>query len=67
MTTWSQYPHVRPVGSEPERILRSSRAAAADSILTNEANLAAQFAQALRVEDPWRDELDVLLEQTVNG
>lgn len=61
MSTRSQTPLVIPIGIELERILRNSKAATADSKSINEANFAAKFAQACRVDDLWRGNLDVLL------
>lgn len=65
MTTCRHSPQESPVGSEPEWILQSWRAATADSAQTNEADVSTQIAQISRAYDLWKSNFGVLPEQAV--
>lgn len=66
MTTQSPDWHVSHEHSEPERIIRNRKADTADSTPWSEVDFAAQFARTSRVDSLWRDDLDVLPEQSVD-
>lgn len=54
------------VGSEPECFSWSSRPTATGSMTINEAKYAALFTRASRVENLWRDNVEVLPEQAMD-
>lgn len=60
MTTQSCNSQVSTVGSKPERILRYSNAATADSKPKNGADFSTHLARARSADDLRRDNLDVL-------
>lgn len=66
MTTRNHTPRIGLVGSEIERMLRSSEPATADSTTVNETYVATHFPRAGCVHRLWRDILDVLPEKTVH-
>lgn len=66
MTTRSRNPHVGPIGREQEIISRNSRVVTADSRLMNEADFADHFARTRRIDNLYRDNLDVLSVQDVD-
>lgn len=65
MKTLSRNRHVRPVGSETEKILLNSRAITSKRTTINEVSFAEPFALARLVDSSWWDDLEVLSKQAV--
>lgn len=67
MTTQIRKLYVNSVETEPERILRNSRATTADSSPINEIDFLTHFTRISRVDDLWSDNLNILPEKAVRN
>lgn len=66
MSSRSGTSHVGHTGIELERIFRISKAATAYSTPLNVADFATPFARVSIIDDPWRDDLDLMSEKVVD-